>query len=105
MSALPAARSAAARICSHTARPSTLRALQRPVYRCLAAPAIPQRLQTCRNYVSASKKNNAAQVNLDTEIRLEKEHFISETGRQPSDVHVPGIDADAMMSPTAGTSS
>ncbi|KAF8429217.1 cysteine desulfurase [Tirmania nivea] len=102
MTALPVARSAAARICSHTTRPSTLRTLQRPLYRRLAAPVIPQRLQACRNYVSPSKKNNAAQVNLDTEIRLEKEHFISETGRQPGDVHVPGIDADAMMSPTAG---
>lgn len=105
MSALPAARSAAARICSLTAQPSTIRTLQRPLYRCLVAPVIPQRLQACRSYVSQSKKNNAAQVNLDTEIRLEKEHFVSETGRQPGDVHVPGIDADAMMSPTAGTSS
>jgi len=99
MSALPAA---VARICFHTSRRSTLRTLQRPLYQCRAAPVIPQRLQACRSYVSPSKKNNAAQVNLDTEIRLEKEHFVSETGRQPGDVHVPGIGADAMMSPTAG---
>lgn len=100
MSALPVA---AARICS---RPSTLRAVRRPLFRCLAAPAIPQRVQQAsRNYVSPSKKRNAAQVNLDTEIRLDKEHFMSKTGVQPGDVRVPsGVDPDAVLSSTAGTS-
>lgn len=100
MSALPLARSVAAKIYSHAAHLSSPRTLQKPPSHYLALPIIPQRWQSRRTYISQSRKQNAAQVNLDTEIRFGKEHFIPETGKQPTEVGVPG--PDTMMSPTAG---
>lgn len=103
MSAFPLARSAAARICSHAAQLPSPCTLQKPLSRCLASPIVLQRWQSRRTYISPSQKQNAAHVNLDTEIRLGKEHFISETGKQPTEVRVPsGIDPDTMVSPTTG---
>lgn len=56
-----------------------------------------------RSYVSESKRDNA-QVNVDTIIDADQASFIAQTGKHPENVSVPGtgIDADAMLSPTAG---
>lgn len=56
-----------------------------------------------RSYVSESKRDSA-QVNVDTIISADQSSFIAQTGKQPENVSVPGtgIDAGAMLSPTAG---
>ncbi|KAI9889444.1 MAG: cysteine desulfurase [Vezdaea aestivalis] len=66
------------------------------------APTAARRLSR-RHYVSQSKKGNA-QVNLDTTIKAERKSFLSQTGKKPEDVTVPGLgmSGDSMMSPTAG---
>jgi cysteine desulfurase len=57
-----------------------------------------------RGYVSATKKDSA-QVNVDTAIRAEQKAFFAETGKLPEKQIIPGTsaNADAMMSPMAGT--
>jgi len=57
-----------------------------------------------RGYVSATKKDSA-QVNVDTAIRAEQKAFFAETSKLPENQIIPGTsaDADAMMSPMAGT--
>jgi hypothetical protein len=57
-----------------------------------------------RGYVSETKKDSA-QVNVDTAIRADQKAFFAETGKLPENVSMQGtsVDADAMMSPIAGT--
>lgn len=77
------------------------RSLPRPSPLLRAAP----RLQS-RCYVSDSGKKNAAAVNVDVENRaIDTQDFISKTGGlKPSEVSIGGgLSADAMMSPSAGT--
>lgn len=61
--------------------------------------------KTARTYVSETKKDSA-QVNVDTAIRADQKAFFAETGKLPENQIVPGtsVEADAMMSPMAGTS-
>lgn len=58
-----------------------------------------------RAYVSETKKDSA-QVNVDTAIRADQKAFFRETGKLPEHHTMPGtiVNADAMMSPMAGTS-
>lgn len=57
-----------------------------------------------RGYVSETKKDNA-QVSVDTAIRADQKAFFAETGKLPENQTLPGtsVNADAMMSPMAGT--
>jgi len=57
-----------------------------------------------RGYVSESKKDSA-QVNVDTAIRADQKAFFAETGKLPENQSMQGTtaNADAMMSPIAGT--
>jgi cysteine desulfurase len=57
-----------------------------------------------RGYVSESKKDSA-QVNVDTAIRADQKAFFAETGKLPENQSMQGttVNADAMMSPIAGT--
>lgn len=57
-----------------------------------------------RHYVSESKSANAT-VNLDTAIKADQKAFLKQTGKAPAEAAMPttGMDAEAMMSPTAGT--
>jgi cysteine desulfurase len=56
-----------------------------------------------RSCVSETKKD-IAQVTVDTTIQADQQAFLSQTGKRPEDVTVPGtgLKADAMMSPVAG---
>lgn len=56
-----------------------------------------------RTYVSETKQTSA-QVTVDTTIRADHDAFISQTGKLPEDVKMPGtgLSADVMMSPAAG---
>ncbi|PVI05208.1 cysteine desulfurase [Periconia macrospinosa] len=56
-----------------------------------------------QHYVSETKPSNAT-VNLDSAIKADQKSFLNQTGLRPEDATMPatGIDADAMMSPTAG---
>ncbi|KAF2643722.1 hypothetical protein P280DRAFT_466463 [Massarina eburnea CBS 473.64] len=56
-----------------------------------------------RSYVSETKPSNAT-VNVDTAIKADQKAFMNQTGRRPEDVKMPttGLEADAMLSPTAG---
>lgn len=58
-----------------------------------------------RTYVSESKRDHA-QVSVDTAIEADRASFTAQTGEQPENVSVPGtqVNANAMMSPTAGMS-
>lgn len=57
-----------------------------------------------RTYVSETK-TDSAQVNVDTAIRADQKAFVQQMGKQPENQSVPAADvnADAMMSPMAGT--
>ncbi|KAF2278862.1 cysteine desulfurase [Westerdykella ornata] len=65
--------------------------------------ALTQCINSRRSYVSETKSANAT-VNLETTIKADQKAFLQETGKRPEDVKMPttGLDADAMMSPTAG---
>jgi cysteine desulfurase len=69
-----------------------------------AVPASAQRISR-RGYVSETKKDNA-QVNVETAIRADQKAFFAETGKLPENQPMQGTaaNADAMMSPIAGTS-
>lgn len=57
-----------------------------------------------RHYVSETKPSNAT-VNVDTAIKADQKSFLGQTGRRAEDATMPttGMDADVMMSPTAGS--
>ncbi|KAF2397724.1 putative tRNA splicing protein [Trichodelitschia bisporula] len=54
-----------------------------------------------RTYVSETKPAQAT-VNVEQAIRAEQKSFMQQTGKRPQDFTVPGVSADAMMSPAAG---
>ncbi len=58
---------------------------------------------TRRSYVSESKPDKA-QVNVETAINADRHAFVSQTGKLPENMRMPGTDmtADVMMSPAAG---
>ena len=62
------------------------------------------RLSSRRNYVSESKPSHAQVTDIDSAIKADQRNFIQQSGNIPSEVNVPGtsVNADAMMSPTAG---
>lgn len=53
----------------------------------------------------SSTSKDSAQVNVNTAIRADQKAFFAETGKLPENQIVPGsgVNADAMMSPMAGT--
>lgn len=55
-----------------------------------------------RSYVSETKPIQAT-VNIETTIKADQKAFREKTGSSPIDAVVPGLSADAMMSPQAGT--
>ena len=90
----------ASRVCSKQVSSASL-------IRCASIPRVlPVAAKTSkRGYVSETKKGNA-QVNVETAIRADQKAFFAETGKLPENQPMQGttLNADAMMSPIAGTS-
>ncbi|KAH8724178.1 pyridoxal phosphate-dependent transferase [Phaeosphaeriaceae sp. PMI808] len=57
-----------------------------------------------RRYPSSSLRRSLATINVDTTIKAERKAFLQQIGDRPQDATMPttGLNADAMMSPTAG---
>ena len=88
----------ATRLCSRRSLSSTrlVRDSPRPQNLIFASPSA-----ASRQYVTQTKPDQA-QASVETAIKADRQAFMAQTGKMPESIKVPGLSADAMMSPAAG---